>query len=110
MNKLKLFSFMLFATLIFACEKSFAQTQTNQDQQNQQAQPQTDPNAQPVQDPNYVDPYATTIDSTGTGSTTTETTTTTTTTTPVDVQPAERIHLYSGKHDGNNVINPGPKQ
>ena len=108
MNKLSLFSFTLFAAMTFTCGKSIAQTQNNQNQQNQT---QTDPNAQPVQDPNYVDPYAMTIDSTGAGTTTPEATpTTTTTTTTIDAQPAERIRLYSGKHDGNNVINPGPKQ
>lgn len=104
MNKLKLISFSVFVLLIFACEKSFSQTQNNQDQQTQQTDPSTD--TQSTTEPVPTDPNTVTIDSTATESY------------PSSPPPAEnsgntqstqKIHLYSGKHDGNNVINPDPK-
>ncbi|MFI5218755.1 MAG: hypothetical protein ACHQNT_04635 [Bacteroidia bacterium] len=109
MNKSKLVSVVILLMTIFICEKSFSQTQEKQDQQTQQTDPVADPNtdSQFNSDPTQSDPNTVTIDSTGTGS---SYDTTTPATGTYDAKPAEKIRLYSGKHDGNNVINPDPKK
>ncbi|HKR04661.1 MAG TPA: hypothetical protein VJY62_08480 [Bacteroidia bacterium] len=110
MKKIKLASLILFGLMAIACEKSLAQT----DQNTQQTT--TDPNAvapdnsgttQPATDPNVSsDPQNVTIDSTAAPA---STTTTESTSAPVKSESTTKIHIYSGKHDGNNVINPDPK-
>jgi|SRR6185436_8863630 len=112
MNKIKLASLLLFGLMAIACEKSLAQT----DQNNQQSTTTPDPNAvtpdnsaQPAAtDPNAsTEPSNVTIDSTSTAAP--AGTTTESTSTPSKPEPTTKIHIYSGKHDGNNVINPDPK-
>jgi hypothetical protein len=106
MKKLKLVSLVMFVMAVFACQKSFAQTKQNQKQQTtNQADPNlntqsTDTSAQ------NIDPGTVTIDSTAAPKDNSSTTGTTST---GNSQSTTKIHLYSGKHDGNNVINPDPK-
>ncbi|MEO5571994.1 MAG: hypothetical protein ABIT08_06205 [Bacteroidia bacterium] len=113
MKKITLASAFLFVIMAFACEKSKAQSQADP---NQQPTNQTDPNAgtttspdgsQPA-DPNAAtEPNKVTIDSTAAGTTPVESGSSTTGTTRSE--SATKIHIYSGKHDGNNTINPDPK-
>jgi hypothetical protein len=109
MNKLKIASFIMFIMIVFTCSKSIAQTQNDKDSQqvapdtenqdNSAAQPQgTDENAS-------VQPSSVTIDSgTASGGTYDNTGDTGT-----RKESTTKIHIYSGKQDGNNVINPDPK-
>ena len=113
MNKLKLVSLAMFAMMIFACEKSFAQTQDPKDQQTNQntGTPNPDAAQAPATDPSSTDgtqPSTVTIDSTGTGTTPTPDASTSGTNSGVR-ESTTKIHIYSGKQDGNNVINPDPK-
>ena len=105
MKKLKLVSLIMFVMTVFACQKSLAQTQDP----NQPTTQQTDPNVSTQSTDTTaqtVDPGAVTIDSTAAPKDNSSTTGTTST---GNSQSGTKIHLYSGKHDGNNVINPDPK-
>lgn len=112
MKKLKVVSFIMFTLLIFACQKSMAQTQENQDQQpaTQTGDIQNpDATQAPAADGSTVDgtqATSVTIDSTGTTTTGERPAEGTSTGTR---ESTTKIHIYSGKQDGNNVINPDPK-
>ena len=112
MKKITLASAILFVMMAFVCQKSIAQSKKDQ---KQPANSQPDPNASTQATPDAsqsADPNAATesnkvtIDSTATAPA------------PESSAPASssgktesttKIHIYSGKHDGNNVINPDPK-
>jgi uncharacterized protein YdeI (BOF family) len=106
MKKITLVAAFMFVMIALVCEKSKAQSQNDP---NQQSTNQTDPNATQATDPNATqstDPSTVNIDSTATA---------TPESVPVESTPTKsesstsKIHIYSGKHDGNNVINPDPK-
>jgi hypothetical protein len=110
MNMLKSFVALLFLATAAFCGGAYAQSQQTQTQNQEQSE----------QDESAGDEYGTeeyteeldanqqtvTIDEgeEGGGGQTEEET-------PYegDSKPATKIHIYSGKHDGNNVINPDPK-
>lgn len=110
MNKTKIAGVLLAALLLFLFEKTNAQTQTgNNNQQQSSIQTDTqdaDTSSDVASEP--VEGYQERVtiagsenrsSSTGNNSGSTEGRTESTT----------KIHIYSGKHDGNNVINPDPK-
>lgn len=116
MKRLKLAAAATFALVVFACASSFAQTQ---DQNSDKQQP--DPTTQATQEGDNTavtpatdgsgtettTPSTVTIDNTDSG--TTSSSTTTGGGNGGQRESTTKIHIYSGKHDGNNVINPDPK-
>ncbi len=108
MNMLKSLCALLFLVSVALCNEAFVQTQQQEQNQvnaNGQGQDQEEYN-----ESEYIeetDPYqqTVTIDEGEEGSTSTQEEA------PMDIEskPATKIHIYSGKHDGDNVINPDPR-
>lgn len=109
MNKIKLITAMMFVMMIFVCEQSSAQAQ-NTDQQTEQTDQNTDSSTEPATEGTEqpADGYTEKVTIDG-GDGAANTAPSGTESTSSSTQPAEKIHIYSGKHDGNNVINADPK-
>ena len=109
MNLLKTLCALLFMMSVVFCSQAFAQTQNEEEQTEVNSEESTDDYGDYDDYGEYeeVDGSQETVTLEGeedTGSSYDEESTS------IESKPATKIHIYSGKHDGDNVINRDPRR